>query len=191
MIEFTYPAQVIWRKFTDYYKICDISAPNGAAYGLVFSEERPKSYQLPCEFEECVYIGESSGLYIDKQGGKGKLRSHVHKRMTKHNNPLINGVVKKKDQSGYKDIIEHYGFGTTVVDGIVTGKPLWLGLLIPRKDLPDYAFKAWVQNQEREQIFYYIMKFGRSPLGNKDCDKRPNPNSWSTKALKKMGTLDV
>lgn len=189
MIDITTPAQILWVKFSDYYKVCDVSARKGATYGFVFSEIKPRPYQQPCEFEECVYIGESSGYYMDAQGGgRSKLRSHVHKRMTHHHKPLTTGV---GGDSSHNSIIEHYGFGDNVVDGTVTGKPLWLGLLIPRDDIPSYAIKSWVQRQERDQIFHYIMKFGRSPLGNKDCDTARNPDSWSTKALEKMGTLDA
>lgn len=188
MNNFINPVQIIWTKFKNYYKVCDTSALRGATYGFVFSETKPKSYQQPCEFEECVYIGQSAGMYMDSQGGgRRKLRSHIHKRMTHHHKPLTTGEGR---ESSHITIIEKYGYGDNVIDGTITGKPLWLGLLIPRDDMPDIAVKPWAQMHEREQIFKYLMKYGRTPLGNKDCDSTRDPNSWSTKSLQNMGTLD-
>jgi len=188
MIDMTRPANIIWTKFSHYYKVCDTSAMRGGTYGFVFNETKPMHYQQPCEFEECVYIGESSGCYYDMQGGsRGKLRSLIHKRMTYHHKPLTTGV---GGGSSHKIITEKYGFGETVLDGTLTGKPLWLGILVPREDIPENAIKPWVQMHEREQIFHYTMRYGNSPLGNMDCDSRKQKDSASSIHMSKMGSLE-
>ena len=184
MIDVSTPQEIFWTKFSDYWKHCDKKAPKGACYGFVFSETKPKFYQQPSEFEECVYIGESAGWYYD--GGK-KFRSHVHKRMTNHHKPLTTGL---KTCSSHDAIIEKYGFGDNILDGNITGLPLWLGLIIPREDLPDNSVKSWVQMHERQQIFNYIMKHGVSPLGNRDCDTNRDEDSKSTKRINNFTTLE-
>ena len=182
------PAQVIWTRFSDYYKVCDTSAMRGGTYAFVFNKTKPNPWEMPCEFERCVYIGESAGNYVDRQNpGKNKDRSHIHKRMTRHHKPLTTG---EGGDTSHQKIIEEYGYGDAVINGTLTGVPLWLCLLIPRLDVDDYAVKAWVQYQERLQIYEYICTFGRSPLGNMDCDTSKNPNSHSSKTLANRTSLD-
>ena len=189
MIKSKEPAQVIWTKFSDYFKVCDTSAMRGGTYAFVFNDKKPKPWELPCEFEQCVYVGESAGSYVDRQRpGRYKDRSHMHKRMTQHHKPLTTG---EGGDTSHQMIIREYGYGDDMVNGILTGTPLWLCLLIPRPDVPDRAVKAWAQYQERLQIYEYICSFGRSPLGNMDCDagKSKNPNSYSSITLAKRTSL--
>ena len=172
-----------WCKFTEYHKVCDKLGMNGACYSLVFNEEKPSKYQRPSEFENCVYIGESAGYYIDKQSGmKTKRRSHLHKRMTHHIGPLING--KGEASTSHKMIIETWGQGKSVFDGTLTGCPCWLGLMIPRDDMVDpEACKAWCQYVERQELYHYIQRWGSHPIGNLDAKSERNPESFSTIAL--------
>lgn len=188
MINMRTPSKIIWVRYSDYYKVCDQQALRGGCYSLVFTEMKPESYQYPCEFEESVYFGESAGYYLDPQGsGRLKIRSHIHKRMTDHHKPLTTG---KGGESNMKNIIGKYGYGEHILDGTLTGIPLWLCILVPREDLPESMVKAWVQFHERDQILSYMLTFNRSPLGNNDCDSHKDPDSWSTKTLQKMGSLE-
>ena len=167
-----------WDYFTNYYKHCDTVAMRGACYAFVFNETKPINFQQPHEFEQCVYVGESAGNYYDLQNGhKGKVRSHVHKRMTNHHKPLTTG---QKAESSHQAIIETYGYGDHVLNGTFTGLPMWLCLLIPRPDLPDSMVKQWAKLQERTQLFNYELSWGHCTLGNMDTGSRKDNDSYST-----------
>lgn len=174
--------KVHWCKFTDYYKYCDQLAFYGGCYGLVFSEVKPEPYQYPYEFEECIYIGESAGHYMDRKSKhKQRPRSHIHNRMGYHLKPLSTG---DGGDSSHKTIIKKYGFGRDVLDGTLTDKPLWLALIVPNPDWYKQGFmKTWVMYEESRQIAEYIMKWDKTPLGNLDRDDRKNPNSYSSQEL--------
>jgi len=180
--------RIKWDYFRNYHKFCDAFEMSGACYGLVFNETCPKDYQRPYEFKECVYIGESAGCYIDKQNGtKTKQRSYVHKRMTNHIKPLMEGV---GGTTSHQEIIKKYSYGHDVLMGTITGKPLWLGLLIPRPDLPEEFVKQWCLMQEGNELFDYACKWGKSPLGNLNADKRKNEDSWSSQRMRELPTLE-
>jgi len=177
----TEPYRVQWTYFTDYYKWCDSFAWRGACYAFVFNDTKPKEYQQPFQFEECIYIGESAGNYYDKQHGhKGHYRSLVHKRMTHHLAPLVRGEYVSR---GFNLIKEKYGYGHNVLKGTLTGRPLWLGLLIPNPDIPDYLVKSWVMYEEARQILQYAYNFNKTPLGNTDRDATKDPDSYSSHVM--------
>jgi|TARA_R110000796_G_C14338495_1_gene410036 hypothetical protein len=172
------PYIIYWDYFTNYPKNCDNIAMRGATYALVFNKTKPDKFKLPCEYEQCVYIGKSAGYYYDKQNGyKGKVRSHVHKRMTNHHKPLITG---EGGDSSHKAIIEEYGYGEAAINGIVTGLPLWLCLLIPRPDVPDETISRWTLTQEQIQLYQYEINFGHCTLGNMDTKENKDPESYSS-----------
>lgn len=177
-MNFIEPYKIYWDYFTNYYKHCDNLAMRGACYAFVFNETKPLEFQQPYEFEQCVYVGESAGNYYDKQNGhKGKVRSHVHKRMTTHHKPLTTG---ESCESSHKAIIETYGYGDHVLNGTFTNLPMWLCLMIPRPDLPDTMVKQWSKLQERAQLFQYELSFGHCTLGNMDTGSRKDAESFST-----------
>ena len=172
------PYKIHWDDFTKYYKHCDGLATTGACYAFVFNETKPTHFQEPSEFEQCVYIGESGGNYYDKQNGhKGKLRSHVHKRMTSHHKPFTTGEFS---ESSHKAIIETYGYGDHMLDGTFTNLPMWLCLMIPRPDLPEKMVKQWSKLQERMQLFRYELRFGHCTLGNMDTGSKKDEESYSS-----------
>jgi len=178
------PYKIHWDYFTKYYKHCDNIAFRGACYAFVYNETKPTHFQQPFEFEQCVYVGESAGYYYDKQNGhKGKPRSHVHKRMTRHHKPFTTG---ESCESSHTAIIEEYGYGDHVLNGTFTNLPMWLCLMIPRPDLPDTLVKEWVQLQERMQLFQYKSKWGHSTLGNMDAEPRKDTESYSTHRMNDM-----
>ena len=172
------PHIVHWDYFTNYYKHCDTLAMRGGTYAFVFNETKPAVWEMPCEFKQCVYIGKSAGYYYDAQNGhKGKVRSHIHKRMTKHHKPLVEGVGCETSHSA---IIEEYGYGVDAMNGTVTGLPMWLCLLIPRPDVPDETISRWAYTQEQIQLYQYEMNFGHCTLGNMDTKENKDPESYSS-----------
>jgi|TARA_B110000908_G_C10267733_1_gene466222 hypothetical protein len=188
---FKIPTSVFWCKFKDYSVHCDaLTVQSGATYGFVFNENKPKSYQYPSEFEECVYIGESAGWYIDVQGGsRRKDRSYVHKRMTSHNKTLMNGNTPKNQT--HSAIIDSYGYGEDVLNGTLTNKPMWLGLMLPRPDLPKELVKMWVQYHERAQMLDYAMRWGKSPISNKDTESGSTSRQTSQSTKHKNNRIDL
>ena len=172
------PHIIHWDYFTNYYKHCDTLAMRGGTYAFVFNETKPNQWQMPCEFEQCVYIGKSAGYYYDAQNGhKGKVRSHIHKRMTTHHKPLLTGL---DGDTSHNAIIEEYGYGKDAINGTCTGLPMWLCLLIPRPDVPDETISRWAYTQEQIQLYQYEMNFGHCTLGNMDTKENKNPESYST-----------
>ena len=167
-----------WDYFTNYYNNCDTLAMRGACYAFVFNKTKPTNFQHPHEFEQCVYVGESAGNYYDLQNGyKGKVRSHVHKRMTNHHKPLTTG---EGGESSHRAIIEIYGHGDHVLNGTFTDLPMWLCLMLPRPDLPDEMVKSWAKYQERRQLLDYEIKWGHCTLGNMDTGSRKDNDSYSS-----------
>lgn len=182
------PYGIKWCYFDKYYKYCDQYAFKGACYAFVFSETMPKDYEYPHEFEECVYIGQSSGYYKDKQAGhKGKMRSLIHKRMTSHHKPLMHN---EGCQTHHKMIVQKYGYGRDVLMGTITNKPLWLGLIIPPPSINDNHIRAWTMYQEAKEILDYTMTWNKTPLGNMDRDTNKDPNSYSSIEMANMVTLE-
>jgi len=183
--------KIKWCYFTDYHKYCDSFAQYGATYSFVFNETIPKDYQQPCEFEECVYVGKSAGYYYDKQmGTKGKVRSHVHKRMTSHHKPLTTGI---GGETSHNKIIERYGFGDDVLNGVHTNKPMWLGLIIPRPEILENQslLNRWTLYQEQQQLINYELRFDKCTIGNQDTTERKNPNSYSTGRMNDIKTQNL
>lgn len=172
------PHQIHWDYFTNYYKNCDNVGMRGGVYALVFAPTKPKPYEHPCEFEQCVYIGKSTGNYYDRQmPHRGKMRSHIHKRMTDHFKPLMTG---KGGDSSHNSIINEYGYGRPVLDGTLTSLPLWLCIMTPRPDLPDDIISRWALTLEQLQLYNYHMNFGHTTLGNMDTKENKNPDSYSS-----------
>lgn len=180
---------VYWIRFSEYHKLADKIGMRGAVYGFVWNELMPKPSDYPSDFENCVYIGESGGFYYDKQNvSKGKLRSHLHKRMTNHHKPLTSGTFTEKK---YKLFIEKYGYGDDVLNGTLTGIPLWVGFICPPKEDPDYCLKSWLISREHYEIYQYQRKFGKSPMMNMQVDgKGKNPDSYSSEIMLNYGSLD-
>jgi len=178
-----------WIRFTEYHKLADQIGMRGAVYGFVWNETMPKSTDSPSDFEGCVYIGESGGFYYDKQNGyKGKLRTHLHKRMTSHHKPLTTGVCKEKK---YELFVEKYGYGDNVLNGTFTNIPLWVGFVCPPKEDPDECLKSWLISREHYEIYQYQRKFGKSPLMNMQVDgKGKDPNSYSSQVMLNYGSLE-
>ncbi len=186
------PYKCMWMKFTDYYRYCDNIAFHGATYGFVFNETIPKDFQFPCEFEGCVYIGKSAGYYYDKQNGrKGKVRSHVHKRMTSHHKPLTTGI---GGETSHSKIIEVYGYGDHVLDGTFTNLPMWLGLILPQPDFQkedEQLMNRWTLHIEQMQLLQYRINFGKETLGNGDADTRKDMDSYSTHRMNSIKQQDL
>ena len=87
-----------WIRFVEYHKLADLIGMRGAVYGFVWNDMKPSSTECPSDLDGCVYIGESGGYYYDKQNGcGGKVRTHLHKRMTQHHKPLTTGVCNEKN----------------------------------------------------------------------------------------------
>lgn len=171
------PYKTEWMRFTDYYTRCDIFGEMGAVYGMVWTEFMPQPYEMPHIFSDCIYIGESGGKYYDKQGPvKGKFRSHLHKRMTQHHKPLTTGKVAK-NQEKYLPFIENVGFGDDVLNGKVYKESLWLGLTIPRPNLPETAMKAWLIYEEHRQITHHVVEFDKCPLMNMEVKGKGRKNN--------------
>ena len=180
--------KIHWCLFTEYHKYCDqLTMNTGACYSFVFHETKPESYQRPSDFQDCCYIGKSSGHYVDKQSGmKTKLRSHVHKRMTTHLGALVN---ESKQETSHQRIIEKYGQGTDVFNGTLTGKPCWLGLILPRPDLNEKDYGPWCQMAERHELYLYQRNFGCEPVGNLDNGTNKNPESFSSQYIDNLNAL--
>jgi hypothetical protein len=183
--------KINWCYFTQYHKHCDNFAIGGATYSFVFNETMPQNYQQPFEFEECVYVGKSSGIYYDKTGiAKGKCRGMPHKRMTVHHKPLTTG---KGGETSHNKIIEQYGFGDDVLNGVYTNKPMWLALIIPRPEIikNQSLLNRWTLHQEQEQLLKYELRFGKCTIGNLDSTERKDPNSYSTGRMNDIKTQDL
>ena len=189
MYEIVLPYKCYWMLFDDYSDHCDNLAMNGATYGFVFNEVMPKDYEYPCEFEQCVYIGKSSGSYYDKQNGhKGKVRSHVHKRMTHHHKPLTTG---EGGDTSHQKIIDVYGYGDDMLKGTYTSLPMWLGLIVPRPDLSSELVGRWCLATEQLQLLSYRIKFGKETLGNSDVTSRVDNDSYSSTRMETIKNSDL
>ena len=190
------PGTVHWDYFTNYPKNCNIIGKPGGVYALVFNETKPESYEFPCEFERCVYIGKATGK--NGKGSnpdrKGTLKtmeaSHMYKRMTNHVTPLMKG---KKASTGFSNIIEEYGYGRDVLNGTFTSLPLWLCMLIPRPDFPKERIERWALTIEQEQLLKYELMWDKTTLGNMDTEEQEvDEDSFSrrrTKDLNKQGEI--
>ena len=180
---------VHWIRFSEYHKLADLVGMRGAVYGFVWNEIKPSNAQSPSDFEGCVYIGESGGFYYDKQNGqKGKIRSHLHKRMTNHHKPLTTGESNERKYELFK---ERYGYGDDVLNGTLTGIPLWVGFIVPPKEDPDYCLKSWLIATEHHEIYQYQRRWGVSPLMNMQVDGRgKDPESYSSQAMLNYNSLE-
>jgi hypothetical protein len=185
------PGTIHWDYFTNYPKNCNIIGKPGGVYGLVFNETKPESYEFPCEFEGCVYIGKATGKkgdgwYPDR---KGKLKtmeaSHMYKRMTHHHKPLKTG--DKTYSTGFTNIIEEYGYGRDVLNGTFTNNPLWLGMLIPRPDFPKKRIERWAFRTEQDQLLKYELVWDKTTLGNMDTEEQNvDEDSFSQRRKKEL-----
>jgi len=179
---------VYWIRFSHYHKLADLVGMRGAVYGFVWNDMKPSNSQSPSDFEECVYIGESGGFYYDKQGRKGKLRSHLHKRMTMHHKPFSTGECNERKYELFK---ERYGYGDDVLDGTLTGTPLWVGFIVPPKEDPDHCLKSWLIATEHHEIYQYQRRWDKSPLMNMQVDGRgKDPESYSSQVMINYNSLE-
>jgi len=180
----TEPYKIHWDYWTNYYKHCDQIAMRGGVYGMTFHPTKPNDWQQPCEFEETIYIGRSSGYYIDKQGKtKTKKRSHMHKRQTRHHKSLSAGEPQSK---GFQLIKEKYGYGEKMLNGVITDMPLWLCIMIPSPSIRDEQVARWCASYEMNELLKYNLNFGRDPLGNMDCSPNKNADSFSSIRLREL-----
>tara|TARA_Y100001936_G_C15645806_1_gene443870 strand:- start:250 stop:588 length:339 start_codon:yes stop_codon:yes gene_type:complete len=109
--------------------------------------------------------------------------------MTAHHRPLTTGECSEKKYELFK---EKYGFGDDVLNGTLTGMPLWVGFITPPKEDPDHCLKSWLIFREHYEIYQYQRKFGRSPLMNMQVDgKGKDPNSYSSEIMQNYGALDA
>jgi hypothetical protein len=189
--------EVHWTYFTKYHELADQIGMRGSVYAFVWNDMMPKSTDYPSDFEGCVYVGHSGGIrpyYHDKQSKhKGKVRTHLHKRITKHHKPLTTGKVSgKKGNKGYLNFINTFGFGEDVLNGTLTGIPLWISFICPPKEDPDYCLKSWLHSREYQEIYRYQRKFGgKSPIMNMDVSvANKKTNSHSSDRLDNFVTLD-
>jgi hypothetical protein len=174
--------KVLWMKFKE-YPLLRKSNIVGGAYGLVFNDTKPEDYQLPCEFEECVYIGKSTGSYIDRKSNtKSMLCSYIYKRMTDHNKALQTGVTARE---GWSDLVRTYGFGDSMLDGVFTGKPLYLGVILPRPDMKMELLASWSLTMEKLNIFTYESTFGYSPIANLETQTKRKDGSFSSTMIER------
>jgi len=183
------PQFIHWDYWSNYYKNCDKLGKRGAVYAMTFAEKRPENYELPSQFEHTVYEGMSRGYYIDSQGRKSdKLRSYVHKRHTAHHKSLSEGIPQSR---GFELIKQKYGWGDDMINGTLTGEPLWLCLMIPSPNIPDKQVARWCAMYEQMELYRYNMNFGRDPLGNMDCEPRKDANSYSSIRLNELNKNTV
>ena len=175
------PHAIKWDYFTNYHKNCDNFSLDGGVYGLVFHPTKPEPWSQPCEFEQCVYIGKSTGSYIDRQSGsRERLRSNIHKRMIDHLTPMMSG---KCVQNSHKSIVEKYGYGEDVLNGITTGLPLWLCIMTPPPVVITCGAERvsrWALTLEQLQLYSYEMKFDHTTIGNKDAKRERKIGSFSS-----------
>lgn len=159
---------VNWDYFTNWANIT--KNVQGACYAFVFNETKPQNYNFPYEYENCVYVGKSCGMYADTLGTNGhkhRIRSYLHSRMSEHYGALVSG---KKTESSHEKIIETFGSGKDVMDGTLTNLPMWLGIILPRDDVKNT--NAWSHYMERQQIYYYTQKWDKTPIGNLDTSSK-------------------
>lgn len=173
-----YPIEkVYWVKLLEHYKISNSIGltHGGSVYGFVFSETQPKEYQVPSDFEETVYIGKSGkGFYYDRKNGEKKLprkTSFLNKRII-HHRDRFNGTAKisLEENRKYQLFEDKYGFGFDVLNGTITGKPLWVGFIPVPINLPEFMSENWLLRYERFELFRYKTKFNKSTLMNLDED---------------------
>ena len=173
--------KVHWIRLSEHYKISNNIGLNhgGAVYGFVFNETQPSESSLPSDFEECVYVGKSGkGFYYDRKNGvnkKPKKASYLNKRLI-HHRDRFNGTatVSSEERKKYLLFEEKYGIGFDVMNGTLTGVPLWVGLIPIPMNLPETFHENWLLRYERFELFKYKTKFSRSPLLNldEDCDRK-------------------
>lgn len=184
-----YPKFIHWGYFTDWGNNSKILNLQAACYALVYNETKPEPHKLPYEFEECVYIGETAGRYIDTLGGRAKVRhrTFLHSRLGQHFVGIVSGNTQT---SSHKKITDIYGIGKQAADGVVTGKPLWLAIIAPRDEVK--FPKAWAQMMERDLLFEYLCRWNKAPLGNLDCriEQDRIVGSKSNQLTQDMKTLD-
>lgn len=196
------PFITIWEKLSNYYKVTEHEfCRKGATYGIIFNDVKPKSYQQPCMFESCVYIGQSAGLTDDSK----HLTCNLTKRISTHKAALSRGT---NSERRYKVVINEYRFteeddidfnlvhkSGLDLDGKVTGSPWWIGLVCPNPEIPNYMIKSWCCQQEQIQLYNYMGKHQKAPLGNLQANKRMmlyedeinlEPRNPSSKAYRRL-----
>jgi len=169
--------KIYWIRLSEHYKISNNIGLNhgGAIYGFVFNETQPSENSLPSDFEECVYVGKSGkGFYYDRKNGvnkKPKKASYLNKRLI-HHRDRFNGTatISSEEKKKYSLFEQRYGFGLDVMNGTLTGIPLWVGLIPVPLNLPETFHENWLLRYERFELFKYKKKFGKSPLLNLDED---------------------
>jgi hypothetical protein len=183
-----YPIEKIhWIRMSEHYKISNNIGLNhgGAIYGFVFNETQPSQNNLPSDFEECIYVGKSGkGFYYDRKNGlnkKPKKSSYLNKRLIHHRDRFNGTATVSSEESKKYSLFEHkYGFGLDVMNGTLTGVPLWVGLIPVPLNLPETFHENWLLRYERFELFKYKKNFGKSPLLNLDEDiSRKVSNSFS------------
>ena len=180
-----YPIEkVYWIRLSEHYKISNTIGLNhgGSVYGFVFHETQPSEDNLPSDFEECVYVGKSGkGFYHDQKNGPNKnpkRTSFLNKRLI-HHRDRFNGTatVSSDEKKKYSLYEEKYGLGLDVMNGTLTGIPLWVGLIPIPLNLPETFHENWLLRYERFELFKYKSKFNRSPLLNLDEDSNKKVSS--------------
>ena len=173
-----YPVEKIhWIRLSEHYKISNNIGLNhgGAIYGFVFNETKPSEYSLPSDFEECIYVGKSGkGFYYDRKNGvnkKPKKTSYLNKRLI-HHRDRFNGTatVSSEEKKKYSLFEDKYGVGIDVMNGTLTGIPLWVGLIPIPLNLPETFRENWLLRYERFELFKYKKKFNCPTLLNLDED---------------------
>lgn len=169
--------KVHWIKLSEHFKISNNIGINhgGAIYGFVFNETQPSETSVPSDFEECIYIGKSGKrFYFDRKNGLNKppkLCSYLYKRLI-HHRDRFNGSasVSLDEKTKYGLYEQRYGLGIDVMNGTLTGIPLWVGLIPVPLQVEENFHENWLLRYERLEIFKYRKKFGKSPLMNLDED---------------------
>ena len=174
--------KVYWIRMSEHFKISnDIGMRHGGAvYGFVFNETQPGETNLPSDFKECIYIGKSGKqFYFDRKNGPNKLPkicSYLYKRLI-HHRDRFNGTatLSLNESKKYNLYKQKYGFGIDVMNGTLTGVPLWVGLIPVPLQVKENFHENWLLRYERLELFRYRKQFDENPLMNLDedfCNKK-------------------
>jgi hypothetical protein len=186
----------LWIKFDDYHKY--FQHLKATVYAFAFCEDQPKNNVWPHQVQSVFYMGESATTepVFDRKNkskpDKGKLEYAPFKRFKQH---MSNMLQANKLQSTWtKLFLKHFGYGRELIKGTLTGKPLYVCVLICPDDVK-YP-KSWVKRVEQELIDEYLNAFDCVPLLNTKekngaSDSMKKENSHSQRIYRDLKSQDI
>jgi len=157
-------------------------------YGFLLATQRPNISMLPCDYEDALYIGQSSGEpYFDKKSknGKGQMKLTMVCRILAHRNQISRVRRGISKDTKYIELVERMDANPEL--------KLWICLISPDVNTKDLeGTRAMCYAIEACGILDYTLRWGAAPIMNKaQCQKnsRRKPGSISAKHISNISTL--